>query len=77
MTTHQMDKRALTIKDRIDELIRTINRDEISIDTVKSFWRDKYGQRHLPSSTMISARLRISNEWIPSQRERDRTYFRR
>ena len=77
MTTHQMDKRALTIKDRLDELIRTIERDEVSIDTVKSFWRDRYGQRHLPSSNLISARLKISGDWIPSQRERDRTYYKR
>lgn len=63
-------------REKIMSLLEEIDREEITIDTVKQLWFDKWGCTHLPHSNLISSVLKTHPRWVHMGNLKARVYRR-
>ena len=51
------------IRSRANEILDEIDRDEITIDTLKEAWLDKHGCRMLPNNSVLGVVIRKHPRW--------------
>lgn len=63
-------------KARANDLLNEIDRDQITIDTLKEAWLDKHGCRMLPSNTFLGMVIRNHPRWEHMGNLKNKVYRR-
>lgn len=61
---------------KLNLLLDEIDREEITVDTVKQFWFDRWGCTYLPHSNLIGSVLRTHPRWVHMGNLKARVYRR-
>jgi len=63
-------------KARANDLLNEIDRDEITIDTLKEAWLDKHGCRMLPNNSFLGMVIRNHPRWEHMGNLKNKVYRR-